>query len=609
MAAAPEIAVPLRAGPLRLVFDRGELRWIRLGEREVLRGVYFALRAQSWVRVGSVLEDLEIEAEPASFRLRFRARNDRGPVRFAWEGHISGGPDGRIVFAVRGAAESSFLRNRIGLCVLHPAEACAGRRCIVEHVDGDRVEGVFPALIAPHQPFHNVRAILHEVSPGVEAETRMEGETFETEDQRNWSDASFKTYCTPQHLPFPVRVEPGTRVEQTVTVSLFGLAAPVEEVVATVPGALPKKRNSSQPVVVAVSDQSSALPSIGLAGAERASLSPAALERLRSLRLSHVRADLSLPGAGWVDALACAARNAVSLEAPLELALSLADEPREALRELRQRLGEIGPRLASFLVYSAADRTSPPQLLAAARDVLAPSFQGTPIGGGSDANFAELNRNRPAPGAVDRLALALNPQVHAFDDQTIVENLASLGAIGETLRVFSDGRPLAISPATLRPRLDKSPPSWRAPGEAPFTDDPRQATAFAAAWVLAFLAAAAEAGFASVTLGELAGPRGVQDAGGPFPMLKALSDVAGLPGARVLHARARRPERIQALALRAGEHTRLFLCNVTSDPHPVRVEGLVGRAARSALGESETVESTFELELAPREIVRLDVTG
>ena len=40
----------------------------------------------------------------------------------------------------------------------------------------------------------------------------MEGETFETEDQRNWSDASFKTYGTPLHLPFPVEVEEGTRV-------------------------------------------------------------------------------------------------------------------------------------------------------------------------------------------------------------------------------------------------------------------------------------------------------------------------------------------------------------------------------------------------------------
>ena len=68
------------------------------------------------------------EAEPASFRVRFLAHHERGPVRFDWRAEIEGTPDGRIVFAVRGTAGASFLRNRIGLCVLHPAEACAGRR-------------------------------------------------------------------------------------------------------------------------------------------------------------------------------------------------------------------------------------------------------------------------------------------------------------------------------------------------------------------------------------------------------------------------------------------------------------------------------------------------
>ncbi len=151
------------------------------------------------------LEDLEIEAEPESFRIRFVARHRRGPVRFDWEGRIEGASDGRLTFAMEGAAASTFLRNRIGFCVLHPIEECAGRPCIIETVDGDRAESAFPALVAPHQPFRNLRAILHEVTPGVEVEVRMDGETFETEDQRNWSDASFKTYGTPLHLPYPGR--------------------------------------------------------------------------------------------------------------------------------------------------------------------------------------------------------------------------------------------------------------------------------------------------------------------------------------------------------------------------------------------------------------------
>jgi D-apionolactonase len=64
----------------------------------------------------------------------------------------------------------------------------------------------------------DLRALTHEAAPGLRVTCRMEGDTFEMEDQRNWTDASFKTYCTPLAEPFPVLVEPGDRVDQQVTV-------------------------------------------------------------------------------------------------------------------------------------------------------------------------------------------------------------------------------------------------------------------------------------------------------------------------------------------------------------------------------------------------------
>jgi len=607
--AAPPLAVPLRAGPLRLVFDRGELRWIRLGEREVLRGIYFALRGENWVTVTPELEDLEIEAEPDAFRIRFRARHERGPVRYVWEGRVSGSRDGRIEFRASGTAGSSFLRNRIGLCVLHPVDPCAGQPCIVEMVDGDRAETAFPARVSPHQPFRNVRAILHEVSPGVEVEVRVEGETFETEDQCNWGDASFKTYGTPLHLPFPVRVATGARLEQSVKVSLFGItAAPVEQATARVPGAVHKKRNSTEPVVVAVApSESVALPSLGLCGAGQVSLGEAEAERLRPLRLAHLRADLELEGSEWDERLELAAANAARVGVPLELALFLPEDPRRSLAQLAERTRELVPRVASWLLYAAADRVTAEGHVPLARAALEASAPGALFGGGSDANFAELNRRRPTPGLLDRLVYALHPQAHAFDDATIVESVVSLRRVADTLRSFSGGAPFGISPLTLRPRVDASPRSWRDPARPPFTDDPRQQTPFAAAWMLGLVASAAEAGYASLSLFELVGPRGVQDAQRAFPVLQALAEIAGLPGARVVPARPRRPERVQALALRAASRLRLFLTNVTGETHPLRVEGLSGKATRAALGQSEGEESGFEVELPPHGIVRLDV--
>src|SRR5690606_24372511 len=80
----------------------------------------------------------------------------------------------------------------------------------------------FPREISPHQPFFEVRAISHAPARGVRVDVRMEGETFETEDQRNWSDASFKTYCRPLARPFPYTLRRGDVVEQHVRVQVSG---------------------------------------------------------------------------------------------------------------------------------------------------------------------------------------------------------------------------------------------------------------------------------------------------------------------------------------------------------------------------------------------------
>ncbi len=588
--AAPELAVPLRAGPLRVVYDRGALRWIRLGEREVLRGIGFALREPDWATVPGELSGLTLAAEPESFRIRFVSRHHRGPVDFEWEGRIEGGPDGRIVFAMDGRATSTFLRNRIGLCALHPS-ACAGRPCTVETVDGERQAGDFPRLVSPQQPFLGLRAIAWEAAPGVEAELRLEGETFETEDQRNWSDDSFKTYGTPLALPLPVEVKAGTRLRQSASLCLFGeTSEPVREA-ASISGALPKPRSVVEPVVVVVDPrQTRPRPAFGLCGAGLVSLGPAEAARLAALRLDHLRADLHLETQDWRQALTRAAANARLVGAPLELALFLPDTPQSALRALAERARDLGPRVASWLVLHAVAPVTPDGLAALARDALSTLDPSALFAGGTDSHFVELNRHRRSVADLDRVSFALTPQVHAGDDATLVENLATLPWLAETARGFAPDKPLAISPVTLRPG-----------------GDPRQATSFAAAWTLGFLASSSSAGFASLSLFELLGPRGVMDADRAYPVCHALRDVTSLAGARVCASQSRRPERVQTLALRAGAETRLFLANVSREPHPVRVEGLEGVARRARLGEASGDECALELELAPQEIVRLDV--
>ena len=88
------------------------------------------------------------------------------------------------------------MTNRAGFVVLHPAWL-AGQKLKVVHVDGREAETRFPERISPSQPVFDIRALSHEAAPGLWATCRMEGDAFEMEDQRNWTDASYKTYVRP----------------------------------------------------------------------------------------------------------------------------------------------------------------------------------------------------------------------------------------------------------------------------------------------------------------------------------------------------------------------------------------------------------------------------
>jgi hypothetical protein len=74
--------------------------------------------------------------------------------------------------------------------------------------------------VSPHQPFFDIVAMSYETRAGTGITITSGGETFETEDQRNWSDASYKTYSRPLRLPYPYRIEPGRPHVQTLHIDL-----------------------------------------------------------------------------------------------------------------------------------------------------------------------------------------------------------------------------------------------------------------------------------------------------------------------------------------------------------------------------------------------------
>jgi hypothetical protein len=595
----------LRAGPLEMLFDPadGFLRRIRLGDREVLRGIYGAVRDHNW---GTVPADLHLKSSRIgadSFRLEFICAHWHGDVGFLWRGLVTGGADGTLVYEFDGEAEATFRRNRIGLCILHPGRECAGAPARQFRVDGSERAGRFPELIEPQifgrSSFQDLRAVHHEVRPGVWAHVDLDGGVFETEDQRNWTDASFKSYSPPLLEPFPVTVRTGDRFHQKVTVRLAGEIPAVPA-----PAFAP-------PVLAIPESPSVRLPSLGVGMATHGgTLDAAEIGRLRDLRLAHIRVDVHTGAADARELLARALDEAVRLDVRLELALHLPPSGDGAFPALLPLLEQDRGRLARVLTLREGEPATQAGTLASVRRHL--GGLGAPIGSGSDRNFCELNRER----ALDSLALdrsdfvfwPINPQVHARDNRSVMETLEAQPETVGTARAFAGARPLVVSPVTLRQRFNPVATGAEIPppaGELPSAVDARQLSQFAAAWLVGSIAALAGAGVESATYFETTGWRGVMERtqgsarpdlfpsrpGEVFPVYRVLADLAGFRQAAVVATES--VEGIVAVALFSpSRRERILVANLACETRQVRIEA--GTLSREAT-------------LAPYAVERLDL--
>ncbi len=270
----------------------------------MLSCVYASVRDRDWGTVPLQILHAEVFDGGECFRVTFQGRHEKGEVAFEWRGDICGARDSSLSFSFDGVAGSDFWRNRIGFCVLHPM-SYAGTLATLEHTDGRREETTFPVLVAPHCPFRDLRALTHEVAPGLRVRIELHGDEFETEDQRNWTDASFKTYCTPLERPFPVRIRAGERVQQQVFLRFeddFNALTSAQVRAPVKPNPPPEGK----------------MPPLGLTlPAQAQPLSEREAEFLRALSLSHLRVDVEL-ASDFTLQLGCALQAARALDCALE---------------------------------------------------------------------------------------------------------------------------------------------------------------------------------------------------------------------------------------------------------------------------------------------------
>lgn len=582
----------LKAGPLQATWEAGALRNIRYGGIEILRGIAFLARDESWGNIPVEIANVHVIQEEARFHVSCDLAFRDGLQRLAGTVDIEGSSNGSVTFSVSATAATDFATNRTGFTILHPLTHVVGQPVDVTHTDGTRTRQTFPERISPGQPIFDIRSLTHDLGSGLRVAIQMEGAKFEMEDHRNWMDASYKTYAGSLLDPWPYVIARGERVTQSVRVTVSG--TPAANAVSSDP----------RDVVVTLGDRAGVLPDLGTAMPTGPQTDlPQFIDRLKHanpaylvMRIDGRQSDLDRQAAE----LTTVART-TDTPLHLEMILSATNSADRELEELATALGRSGIFPAAVIVTQAHDMMSfqpgdlrPPgpcylEMATAARR----AFPDIPIGGGMVAFFTELNR-LPIPQAVfDFVTHAVCPAVHASDDQSLMENLEAAKWIFASAKAMIGSTPYHLGPSWISARVN---PYGAAVAPNPKDEriclaesDPRQRGIFGASWALGLVAAAAEAGLDAVALASLTGPQGLTFGPGDrkppeFPSAEAtpafhvLRGLATHKSRRSIDTTISDPEAIAAMGIETPAGLELWLANLTAEERDVHIDHWHGSA-------------------------------
>lgn len=600
----------LKAGPLHVRFEDGNLRYILYNGTEILRAISYIVRDRDWGTLSPVLSNVVIDKTPASFCISYIATCHNNDVELALKAEISGNANGRLRFTVDATPDGPFETNRCGFNVLHPINGVAGQPVRVEHCNGDIEETTFPELIEPWQPFKSIRALTHYPDAALTATCRFLGDEFEMEDQRNWSDASFKTYVRPIELPWPYFLKGEKTKTQSIELSIE--ANPARSVVEL--SAQEGKAAAVEIHILPESGSGPVFPKTGLViTPEEANLSLSCLDMLR-----HVNPQVLLchydqtVGHEEGDLTAFAGlQKQFDAQYELEYVVVCDRDLDQEFRALKDNLARAGFRPGSLLVCPSVDRQSTPpgsewpdcpplaDIYKAARK----AFPDISVGGGMFSYFTELNRKRPPVEMLDFVTHATNPIVHAADDESVMETLETLPHIFRSARkILGREKEYRLGPTTIAMRQNpygsRTFPNPDGERLCMTHDDPRHRGQFGAAWTIGYGMRVSATDISRWVPAGWIGPRGIMDAAKSnlLPIGEVVKTFSKMAGKPVLSCHICDPKLVAAVAVQDGTFVRMMVANLTKQSVDVVICGSVGRRSLDAYG-------TLQLELPCSEVL------
>ncbi|MFK4834668.1 hypothetical protein ACI3KY_02945 [Microbacterium sp. ZW T2_14] len=559
-----------RSGAWSLELRDDEFADIAYEGRVVLRSVRAVVRDRNWDTAGLVVD--RVAESDLALTLHVHSSGLGSELRGIVRAEVRSPGRLRVLTDLESATE--FATNRTGLVVLHPP-GLAGSALQVRHPDGSVAASRFPVDISPHQPALDIAGLAWP-RDGLDVAVRFTGDVFEMEDQRNWTDASYKTYSRPLALPFPYTLAAGERVVQSIDIEVSG--APT----AAAPDLVARIRLEEGPPLPAIAVSAATAPDPAPSTAIADGPWPAA-----------VLVELDVATRNWRAALARAAASA----RPLDVRFVLADGDPAAIDDaVRALRGLPIARVTAFWPSGPARHVSDLEAIGLLRHGLTEAGIEAEVVGGVRSHFTELNReHHRLPRGLAGIVFSVTPLFHSLSTAQLVESLPMQRLVATQATAIAAGLPVHIGPISLRPHFNDvatTPPPM--PTHDDLRDgygsalldavDVRQSAPQLAAWAVASAAALAVPGVATLAYFEEWGSRGVRTTDGSArPVFDAVTALAGMAGAAGL--RGDSPDglvwALGARGARTADGDTVLVANLDVRPRQVEVT-LPGGETRTA---------------------------
>ena len=455
------------------------LRNVSYNGVNLIEAIYPALRSSDWSTL-ELIQTNQSEIRTDSSWDYYRREDLPGVLTSEFEVSVSSSQKLVLRNTVTGHAATSLNRWGINICL--STKAWAGSQLKL-----NSEEFRLPMTIAPQQVNSGViqgmfppsNSLFLSRADGLQLSIVSTGLILESEDQRNWTDSSYKIYGGSLQDPRPLLLQAGDRWVQEIAIEFVPSSA---------------KLQAGNPHIKIY--ENIPLPEIGIQlNDEVETRRDQVPDFLNVLGINHVRIDLENYRSEYMEILKKAGLNLelASLSESTDLAQSTSNEL--SLAGLPK-----GTRVLSHL-----DRRRITKAGDVDHNFNHPNFQIVP---GTDAYFVDLHRE---PGDLEEMAsFSIVPTVHLTDSESVFRSLP-IQSEAVLMARQQIAKRIFVSPITYRLRGNPEGghlATQRLTKTAQHLDS-RIHTLEAGAWTLGSIHALAVAGASSGTWHELLGDRGI----------------------------------------------------------------------------------------------------